>query len=260
MTHDITSLLATGAKGNAIGLLLGEVNHGKVAATLASQVIALIVVRFQGTHERWFFTSGEADGWQATESYVDGGAWSTSIDWTRRQSNWSTAGFTPAPTALWNTINATPAASSGTLPTRALAMPVSTVLQEVQPIAVTALQDGAFLYKFPRNFVGTVRIAPLPTAETNSSLTVLLGEWLDAGAPDSSQQKGHSYNGPRVYPSISNSVDGQQYENHVLVKGNPNPLTTLFCYHGFQWVRVDSANHTGFVSRRSILHCVTSYF
>lgn len=245
MTHDITSLLATGNR-NAIGLLLGEVNHGKVAAKLASQVIVLIAVKFASSHERWFFASGEGGGWQATQSYVDGGAWSTSIDWTQRQLGWSTAAFAPTP-ARWIAMNATPA-DPGALPTRALAMPIATVLREVQPSTVTALPDGAFLYRFPKNFVGTVRIAPLPTAETNSSLTVLLGEWLDPGIPDSSQKPGGGYKGPRVYPSISESVDGQQYENHVLVKGNTKPLTTLFCYHGFQWVRVDSTNHTGFVS------------
>lgn len=76
------------------------------------------------------------------------------------------------------------------------------------------------------------------------------------GKPDSSQSHGTQYRGPRVYPSISQSVNGQQYENHVLVNGNTEPLTTLFCYHGFQWVRVDSANHTGFVSH----HCDASIY
>ena len=158
---------------------------------------------------------------------------------------WSTSAFAPA-SALWAPVNSTPAVAN-TLPIRALAMPISTVLRKVQPIKVTALSDGAFLYKFSRNFVGTVQIAPLPAAETNSTLTVLLGEWLDAGQPDSSQGSKH-YPGPRVYPSISQSVNGQQYENHVLVKGNMEPLESMFCYHGFQWVRVDAENQTGFVS------------
>ena len=84
LTHDITALLAAG-KQNAIGLLLGEVNHGKVAAQLAAQVVALMVVKFTDSHESpWFFSSG-GDGWQGSESYVDGGAWSTTVDWTQRQ-------------------------------------------------------------------------------------------------------------------------------------------------------------------------------
>ena len=168
----------------------------------------------------------------------------------RCATGWSTGAFSPTP-GLWTPVNASPAAASS-LPMRALAMPISTVIRKVQPSSVTALSGGGFLYKFPRNFVGTIEIAPLPAAENNSSLTVLLGEWLDAGKPDSSQDSsGHSYRGPREYPSISGSINGQQYENHVLVNGNTEPLTTLFCYHGFQWVRVDSANHTGFVSQLS---------
>jgi hypothetical protein len=170
-------MLAVG-KANALGLLLGEVNHGKVAAKLASQVLTLIVVKFAGKDGAWFFSSG-SDGWEAAESYVDGGAWTTTIDWTRRQPGWSTAGFRSTP-ALWASVNTTAAATSS-LPMRALAMPISTVHRKVEPISVTNLSGGAFLYKFPRNFVGTVEIAPLPSAENNSSLTVLLGEWLDAG-------------------------------------------------------------------------------
>jgi hypothetical protein len=83
LTHDITTMLAAG-KRNAIGLILGEVNHGKLAAKLASQVLTLVVVKFTGIESPWFFSSG-GNGWEAAESYVDGGAWSTAIDWTRRQ-------------------------------------------------------------------------------------------------------------------------------------------------------------------------------
>jgi alpha-L-rhamnosidase len=242
MTHNITALVAAG-KNNAVGLLLGNVPAGKQAAPLAAQVLALIVVKFTGSTEPFFLSSG-ADGWQAAESYVNGGAWSTEVNWARRQPGWSTAGFAAAPDQ-WVPVNATAAT---TVALRAIAMPPATVLAEVNPTSVSALPDGAFLYEFPRNFVGTVRLAPLPSAETNSSLTVLLGEWLDAKAPGSSQAPSsrHTPAGPRAYPSISASVDGQQYENHILIRGNTEPLTTLFCYHGFQWVRVESINNTGF--------------
>eukprot|EP01052_Picozoa_sp_SAG31_P065495 SAG31_NODE_24323_length_484_cov_0.896104_1_plen_127_part_10 len=120
---------------------------------------------------------------------------------------WSSPAFAPVPTQ-WTRVNASPSAT--TLPTRAIAMPLSTVINEVHPTKVTALGNGAFLYKFPRNFVGTVKIAPLLSAKTNSSLTVLLGEWLDPGAPDYSQHRpgGRQPTGQRAYPSISDSVDG----------------------------------------------------
>ena len=42
---------------------------------------------------------------------------------------------------------------------------------------------GSFLYGFPKNFVGTVQFAPLPSAASGSNLTVLLGEWLVADMP-----------------------------------------------------------------------------
>ena len=47
-----------------------------------------------------------------------------------------------------------------------------------------------------------------------------------------------------TYPKISGGK--QQYENHVLRAGNTDPLTTLFCWHGFQYVRVTPAGDTGF--------------
>eukprot|EP01052_Picozoa_sp_SAG31_P044670 SAG31_NODE_7875_length_1576_cov_1.593771_1_plen_334_part_00 len=48
----------------------------------------------------------------------------------------------------------------------------------------------------------------------------------------------------RTYPQISGGA--QQYENHILRTGNHRPLTTLFCWHGFQYVRVHSTGSTGF--------------
>ena len=38
----------------------------------------------------------------------------------------------------------------------------------------------------------------------------------------------------------------QQYENHVLRAGNTDPLSTLFCWHGFQYARVTPLGDTGF--------------
>ena len=36
-------------------------------------------------------------------------------------------------------------------------MPLSVVLGEVKPTTVTPMDDGSFLYFFPKNFVGTIR-------------------------------------------------------------------------------------------------------
>jgi hypothetical protein len=255
-------------------------------------------------------------------------------------------------------------------------MPLSTVLEEVKPISVLKTADGGFLYTFPKNFVGTIKFQPLPSATSGSNLTVLLGEWLVSsmpepkppapapkparcgrvaekhslalacpggkkidkivfasyGTPDgdcpagfkdgicsktgtigTSNQSlavvekacvgkesctvlasnddfggtnadpcplvvkslaaevhcsgdppgatcaGSCYNGAPpppspsppppsggadTYPKISGGK--QQYENHILRAGNTEPLTTLFCWHGFQYVRVTPGGATGF--------------
>ena len=58
-----------------------------------------------------------------------------------------------------------------------------TVVEEVKPESVSQLSDGSYLYKFPKNFVGTVRLAALPAAETGSNISILAGEWLSEVAP-----------------------------------------------------------------------------
>ena len=52
----------------------------------------------------------------------------------------------------------------GGLPARALLMARTTVLAERRPVDVRRLSGGSFLYTFDRNFVGSVRLAPLPSA------------------------------------------------------------------------------------------------
>ena len=57
-----------------------------------------------------------------------------------------------------------------------------------------------------------------------------------------------------TYPMISGPV--QQFENHVLRAGNRKSLGTLFCWHGFQYVRVESAGDTGFTGALDALVAV----
>ena len=250
-------------------------------------------------------------------------------------------------------------------------MPVSTVLEEVKPVLVQALANGDFLYTFPKNFVGTVRVNALPNAAHNSSLSILSGEWLTQSGPTPAPPprptapvqcgqveekevltlgacpkgkvisevefasfgtpKGNCQTGFKIDPSChanksmshvkslcvnkaqckvsaTNDAFGKdpcpltlkklavkikcgassvseyghhghpdntvvaheqvrslpplppagtgtfpaisgrraQFENHVLREGNDADLETLFCWHGFQYVRVSSAGHTGF--------------
>jgi alpha-L-rhamnosidase len=232
VTHDITPLLTPGGRKFAVGLIAGHVMAGIGALRGGGppvQMAALFVVKYPGNSEPVFYSSSPAEkGWLVGDSYVTAdSAWATAIDWTKQHKGWSTVGFHPD--ASW----VTPTALTTAVPARALAMPLSTILGEIKPTAVRKLPDGDFLYTFPKNFVGTIKLAPLPTAANGSSVNIRLGEFLKAG-PEPSQ--------PDV-PSISHA---SQTENHTLRAGNADPITTLFCWHGFQFVRVSSVGDTGF--------------
>jgi hypothetical protein len=361
MTHNLTRLLVKGE--NAVGLLAGHVMlSGKNIKTATPGFVALMMVRLEGEDKPLFFNSA-SEGWLQTTSYVvDDSAWATTIDWTKTEAGWSTPSFEPGP--HW--VPAHAAANVTAFPTRALQMPISTVLNEVKPTAVRKLPGGDYLYTFPKNFVGTVKVAPLPGAAAGSNLTILLGEWLVAtephpapppvppapspappktSSPCSTAPEKHnlevgcpagdvidrvvyaSYGTPTgdchsgfqtsscnantttavveklcvgkaecIVP-VNTSVLGyhhldpcehvrkrlsvivhcssdptllatpppnrppptpadpscpaisggkQQYENHVLRAGNLAPITTLFCWHGYQFVRVSPGGDTTF--------------
>ncbi len=296
-THNLSALLWPGT--NAFGLL-----NGQVMASRQQALMAVIVVHLRGDTTPMIVTSGH-DGWMESGSYISGcmeshglnhcdmhhdrvqQAWATTVDWTRHDPLWSLPKYN---TSGW--------AKAGTRkssnPALALAMPLSTVLGEIKPIEVTTTPDGAWLYTFPKNLVGTIRLAPLPSALPGAVISVQLGEWLDVerqGVPahpppppcTSKPQAcpGHA-NHNRTFcassslsgqcdkpmphppcppcppspapPAASNSSTwptisgGQlQYEDHILRPGNTAPLETMFCWHGFQYVRVTPyGNHTGF--------------
>eukprot|EP01052_Picozoa_sp_SAG31_P006639 SAG31_NODE_307_length_17957_cov_5.236645_11_plen_181_part_00 len=166
MTHDITPLISPGK--NALGIIAGQVMD-------APKVIILVVIRFEGQPAPTYALSSSSTGWMARSSYyTTATAWDSAIDWSQEEIGWSSTGFTPS--ASWQGVKAIPAGKA--VSARALAMPLSTVLEEVQPVSVIKTADGGFLYTFPKNFVGTIRVQPLPSATTGSNLTVLLGEWL----------------------------------------------------------------------------------
>jgi hypothetical protein len=239
-------------------------------------------------------------------------------------------------------------------------MPLSVVQGEVKPTSVEQTADGSWVYAFPKNFVGTVKVAPLPFAENGSKLEILAGEWLDVPPPpspsnttswcavvpegqtaylgcggagdnkiasvtfasfglpsgdcahgnfelnascdrhavasnaslahvrslcvgrrscavkaDATDFGGNPCGGvvkrlavsvrcasdppgplpppppvpppnPSV-PAISGSIG--QWQNHTLRSGNGAALETLFCWHGYQYVRVTSVGNTGFRGR-----------
>ena len=218
ITHDITSLIVPGK--NALGMVAGSVMK-------APQAVLLVAIVFEDSPSPTFTLSSSTTGWMATASYVTTAtAWASTIDWTKQEKGWSTTAFTPSPS--WSVVKATVPGEKDGVSARALAMPLSTVLEEVKPISVLKTPDGGFLYTFAKNFVGTIKLQPLPSAVSGSKLTVLLGEWLVNA----------------TYPKISGGE--QQYENHVLRAGNAEPLTTLFCWHGFQYVRVMPSGDTKF--------------
>ena len=378
MTHDVTRLLVTGR--NALGVIAGW-QSGRWRNE--PQVILLVVIKLASKRSPIFLLSSSSAGWMGREPYVaPSTAWDATVDWTKREEGWSTAGFTPGPG--WSVVTAGSTSTPGlAVSAHALAMPLSAEVGRVKPVSVLETRDGSFLYTFPKNFVGTIEFAPLPSAEQGSNLTVLLGEWLApapappptpppapksarcglvaenqvlhlgctggktiddivfaswgtpvlankstgcatgfkegicsktgkignsknslpivrklclnkkscavlasrrvfddpppgpphdpcggvvkalaaevhcSGDPPGASCTGSCYDLPPgtttttppkqpdpTFPKISGSV--QQYENHILRAGNKEPLSTLFCWHGFQYVRVTPNGHTGF--------------
>ena len=86
---------------------------------------------------------------------------------------------------------------------------------------------SSYLYTFPRNFVGTVRVSPLRAPARGSSITMVLGEWVESGQPKTRGQ--------------------QQVEKHTLAAESAGTaLETMFVWHGFQFVLVTTDGATTF--------------
>ena len=123
----------------------------------------------------------------------------------------------------------------------------------MSPTSVRQLRDGSWMYTFPKNLVGTIEVAALPNAATGSRVHLQLGEWLTPVNAPYAPTPGLPPPPPAslIYPHISGAT--QQYENHTLQAGNRDPLTTLFCWHGFQYVRVTTTGATGFAGTLAAL-------
>eukprot|EP01043_Picozoa_sp_COSAG02_P063362 COSAG02_NODE_8960_length_2381_cov_2.740140_1_plen_593_part_01 len=178
MTHDLHALVTPGR--NALGIVAGN-QSGRW--TNSPQVIVLVVAKFAEERSPTFVLSSSSDDWMGRDPYVTSStAWDATIDWTRQEQGWSEPGFKSGPS--WSPVTAGSTDASGAaVSARALAMPRSTELGRVEPISVRKVADGSFLYEFPKNFVGTIEFAPLPSATNGSTLTVVLGEWLAPPPP-----------------------------------------------------------------------------
>eukprot|EP01047_Picozoa_sp_COSAG01_P022438 COSAG01_NODE_1331_length_10699_cov_28.574717_2_plen_342_part_00 len=236
------------------------------------QTMVLILVQ-QANGPPLFFHSGESGWFEASSYVVSNSAWTTTIDWTQREVGWSTVHFKPD-SKRWTATNITHRTPSNVA--RALAMPLSTIVEEIQPTSVQKLSDGDFLYTFPANFVGTIKVSALPFAKDGSKLNLLVGEWLDSSPPDAPVPPPHGCNStdvchktpcrhcgcasgnppcppppPILKSTLSNltwptAAGKVQYENHILASGKAGPVTTLFCWHGINFLRVSSIGNTGF--------------
>jgi hypothetical protein len=202
MTHNLTNLLVKGK--NAVGLLAG---HVMLTDEPIPQILGLVMVQLEGDDKPLFFSTASA-GWLQTTSYVvDDSAWATTINWTKVEAGWSMPTFLPG--SHW--VPTKPALANTTvLPARALQMPLSTVIKEVKPSAVRVLPSGEYLYTFPVNFVGTIKVAPLPGAASGSSLNIVLGEWLEATKPIPTP--------PAPAPGTSFSRCGTALDKHAALK------------------------------------------
>ena len=235
-THNVTGLLQPGR--NAIGLLSGHV------FTRTPSIVFLLRIELSGLDhvgEVQTFTStlGKEGGWIAGPSYVHDDTYRAHVDYTMLEPGWSAVGFIPRNSSQWHQV-ATPEGTANTprlasdITIDAMMMPPATALNQVWPIKVSKYRSHellgfepgsrAFLYEFPRNFVGTVRIAPLPHANHNAFISVLLGEWVDEanGLP------------------ASRNLGETQMETYTLRNGYAEALEPLSVWHGFQFVLVVS--------------------
>ena len=174
-THDVTALLLAGAN-NALGVLVGNVMSSM------NVFVAVLAVQPTSASDLLFFVSGPGNGWQVRDtSFVRiGDAWTSEIDWRSEEPGWDTAHFNAG--AHWSSAERT---LDLKYPARALQMPPSKVVQEVQPVAMEGpYADGSVLYTFPYNFVGTVRINSRTSAPgPNATLQVQSGEWTSPTPP-----------------------------------------------------------------------------
>ena len=174
MVHDITAQVTTSMPSgkNTVGLIAGKVMDS------SQSIVALIMVQLADGSKPFFVSTGDA-GWMRGPSYYNqADAWNTNIDWNKEEAGWSTTSF--APSSAWTAVGP---ATSSVMPARALMMPFTTVLNEVKPVLVEQLNDGAYLYTFPKNFVGTVRVKAVEGAVAGSRLSVQAGEWLSSKGP-----------------------------------------------------------------------------
>ena len=179
-THDVTNLVHAGA-ANAIGLLAGHVIQGHPAqAKMEAFVRALLLVDLQnGTRvaiaTRTSSNNNTSVRWLTRTSYVtrDGPYSGSTLDWTQYEPGWSEADFVPG--SAW-----TPAVHSYTPPrnvqVRSEAVPPAADLGSVKPTSVHKNIDGSYFYTFPINFVGVVRVSPLPRAPAGAVITLVHGE------------------------------------------------------------------------------------
>jgi hypothetical protein len=242
-THDISALMTPG--NNGVGLLSGQV------MTSSPRVMALFMA-YMSDGSKVVAKTGET-GWMERPSYViRGEAWQTDINWTQQEAGWSLPSFKPGSEWKPASVTATPVN-----PAIALAMPLSIVLNEVKPISVSTTTDGGFLYQFPKNFVGTIRVQPLPAATAGSELELLLGEWLGAEPPPPKPPT------PAPPPAPTTVVKcGTAPENSVLTLGGCKAGSSIDklvfasfgtptgdCTHGFKVSKCNSANSTQLVEK-----------
>lgn len=132
--HDITEQVTAAGK-NTVGMIAGQVMDS------SQSIIGLVMVQLSDGSKPYFVSTGE-QGWKVGPSYYTvATAWKSMIDWTKEEAGWSTPGFTPS--SDWMAVAPT---KTQTMPARALMMPFTTVLNEVKPVVVEKLSDGAFLY------------------------------------------------------------------------------------------------------------------
>ena len=228
-SYDVTHALQEG--DNAMGLILGNgwYNHQVVTVLTLNQAIwrgrpaflANLKITFTDDTE---ITISSGDDWKYEESPVVFNSIyaAESYDFRKEIPEWNRADFSDDG---WQNALIT---SSPTQKLEAQVMPPITRTDTLRPIEMKRLNQGRYLFKFPRNMAGIVELKG--TGFRDTKIQIRHSEVI---TPFDEADNSHF---SHVYPD---PLEGEAFhEDVVYLAGGPFSFSPRFSYKGFQYVEV----------------------
>lgn len=229
-TYDVTELLEDGENTVACQLGMGWYNGGPIGSDYGTKIglkAKLIICYTDGseqiidTDESWLSTT---DGPVITNRFYIG----QYIDARKNIAGWNRNGLD---TTAWSRCKTSDAIGGikGSL-TGENTNPIR-VIRSVNPIEVTNPEDGVYVYKFPTNISGTLRITA--HAPRGTEINLRYSEMLDG--------KGMA----NVTPYIVNAARGDQNgeDKYIFAGDESETFEFSLVYHGFQYAEISGLNN-----------------